>query len=61
MRYVASFLFHAEPVAILAFIRSVLYVGVLFGFNLSEEQIAGIVLVVETFFAIFTRSKVSPA
>lgn len=49
-----------EPVAIVAFIRSVLLCAVLFGLDLSNEQIAGVVLVVEAGAALFTRSRVTP-
>ena len=49
-----------EPVAIIAFIKAVLYLSVLFGFSLSPEQMAGIIVAVESALALLTRSQVSP-
>lgn len=49
-----------EPVAIAAAVRVVLVAAVAFGLDVSAEQIAALVLAVETVTALFVRSKVSP-
>ena len=53
-------LWNREPVAIVSFVKAVLYLVVLFGFDLTTEQIAGIILVVETGLALLQRSRVTP-
>lgn len=49
-----------EPVLVVALVEAVLGLAVVFGLNLSVEQVAAILLVVNTALAIFVRSKVSP-
>ena len=46
-----------EPALLTAFIRACLYALVLFGLDFSEEQIGGMILVVETGGALFIRAK----
>ena len=50
-----------EPVLILAFVAAVLNCAVLFGVDLSTEQTAAILAVVNTGLALFARHFVSPA
>jgi hypothetical protein len=45
-----------EPALVVGFVRACLYALALFGFDLSEEQIIGLVAVVETGGALFIRS-----
>lgn len=45
-----------EPALVVGFIRACLYAAALFGFDFSEEQIIGLVAVVETGGALFIRS-----
>lgn len=53
-------MFNAEPTAIIGFIRAVLYLGVLFGFDVSEAQMGGIIVVVESALVLWNRSEVVP-
>lgn len=51
-----------EPVAIAAAIRAVILAAVLFGLDMTQEQIAGTMLAVEAILALITRQAVtSPA
>lgn len=52
--------FNREPVAIAAAIRAVLYVAVLYGFNMSPEQMTAVVIAVESVLGLITRSQVTP-
>lgn len=49
-----------EPVAVAAAVRALLVCAVAFGAELTGEQIAGVILVVETFSAFLIRSLVTP-
>lgn len=49
-----------EPVAIAAAVRAVLAVAIGFGLSIDPEQLALIVVAVETVLALFVRSKVTP-
>lgn len=53
-------IFGREPAVIITFIRYLVYLGVLFGLDLTDEQMAGIFLVIEAGFVVWTREKVSP-
>lgn len=50
----------AEPVAIAALIRAIIVCAVAFGLQLTADQIAAVMVVVELAAAIITRSKVTP-
>lgn len=50
-----------EPVRFVAAIQATLAVAVLFGVELTAEQIAGIILAVAAWLALVTRSQVTPA
>lgn len=50
-----------EPALITSAVRAVLYCGVLFGLDLSVEQIAGVVLSLEAVLALVTRALSVPA
>lgn len=50
-----------EPALITSAVRALLYCAVLFGLALSTEQMAGVVLAVETVLAIITRATVTPS
>jgi hypothetical protein len=49
-----------EPVAVTAVITAGIACAAAFGFELSAEQVAGIVTVVAALSGLFARSKVSP-
>ena len=53
-------IFEKEPVAIAAAIRSVLFVAVLFGLAVDEDQLAAIALALELVLGLFVRQKVTP-
>lgn len=54
-------LLNAEPVAVAAAFRSVLWALVLVGvITLDEPQLAAIAIAIEAVLALFVRSKVSP-
>ncbi len=50
-----------EPALITSAVRAVLYCGVLFGLDLTVEQIAGVVLSLEAVLALVTRALSVPA
>ncbi len=50
-----------EPALITSAIRAVLYCAVLFGLDLTVEQIAGVLLAVEAVLALLTRAVVTPS
>lgn len=52
--------FQGEPVAVAAFVRAAILCAVLFGVDLSDGQVAGVLVAVEAGLAMFTRSKVTP-
>lgn len=52
-----SISFGFEPALLAGFVRACLYALSLFGFDLTEEQILGLVLVVEAGTALFVRSQ----
>lgn len=56
-----SQLFHAEPVAVLAFIRALIALAVVLGLGLPVGLDIALLAVIETGFALLTRSRVSPA
>ncbi len=49
-----------EPVAIGALFRACLLALMAFGFTITNEQMAAVMLVVELALALFTRAKVTP-
>jgi len=53
-------LLQREPVALAALFRAILLLAVSFGFDLSGEQIAAIMLVAELALGVDTRRKVTP-
>lgn len=53
-------LWHSEPAAIAGAIRVTLTAAVLFGLNLNDAQLVAVVLVIETWLTLLTRSKVTP-
>lgn len=53
-------LIQREPVAVAAALRVALLAGVSFGLNVSAEQVASLVIAVETILALLTRGAVSP-
>lgn len=52
--------FNREPVMIAAAIRAILYVAVLYGFDMSPDQMVAIVAAVESVLALITRQQVTP-
>lgn len=50
----------AEPVVVTMFVRAVILAVTAFGLQLSAEQVAAIMLVVEAGLALFTRKNVTP-
>lgn len=50
----------AEPTAIITAIRSLVMVGVLFGVTLTDAQVAGILLAVESVLTLVNRALVTP-
>lgn len=50
-----------EPVAILAVVRALVLAGMAFGLKVSVEQLAAVMLALETVLTLVTRSKVTPA
>jgi len=59
MTYLVN-LFNREPVRVMAFTRAVILCAVGFGLRVTPEQLALIMVVVEMFFAMFTRTQVEP-
>ncbi len=59
MTYLVN-LFNREPVRCAAFIRAVILCAVGFGVAWTPEQVALIMIMVEAFFAMITRSQVEP-
>lgn len=59
-RYSPRAIFDKEPVALAAFVKALLVVGVSFGLALTPEQIVGLVLVLELGFGLLTRGQVTP-
>jgi hypothetical protein len=53
-------MFGREPVAIFSAVRAIILCAVLFGLDWTEVQVAGVMLVVETLLALFTRQSVTP-
>lgn len=53
-------LWHTEPVAISAAIRSIVLLAVAFGLAWSPEQIAALMVAVEAVLALLVRRKVTP-
>ena len=53
--------FTREPVLVIAFVAAVLNAAVLFGLDLSTEQTAAVLVVVDAGLAILARSRVTPA
>lgn len=51
---------HVEPVAIAALIRSLILLLTAFGFHLTAEQIAAVMVFVECLLAVVIRQKVTP-
>ncbi len=49
-----------EPVAVAGTIQTVIALGILFGLDLSSDQVAGIMATVSAMLALIVRSKVSP-
>ena len=49
-----------EPVAIAALVRILTFVAMAFGVQLTPEQIAAVIVVVELVLALITRARVSP-
>jgi len=49
-----------EPVAVGALFRALLLALMAFGFTITNEQMAAVMLVVELALALFTRAKVTP-
>lgn len=49
-----------EPVRLAAAARTLLVAGVAFGLDVSAEQIAALVVAIETVSALFVRSRVEP-
>ncbi len=49
-----------EPVAVGALLRALLLALMAFGFTITNEQMAAVMLVVELALALFTRAKVTP-
>ena len=49
-----------EPVAIMATVRAALALAVGFGFDVSAEQIALVIVFIETILALYTRQQVTP-
>ena len=49
-----------EPVAIAGVVRAVLYLGTLFGLDLTPEQMGAIIVVGELILTPLIRSKVTP-
>ena len=54
------FVIKKEPVALGAVIRSAAVLLAVFGFELSVEQIAGLIVVGELVVGVFVRAKLSP-
>lgn len=54
-------LIRSEPVRFVAAIQTTLAVAVLFGLNLTPEQLAGLVVAVAAWLAFVTRKQVTPA
>lgn len=50
-----------EPVVILALVAAVLNCAILFGLDITDEQTAAIIVVVDALLALVARSKVTPA
>lgn len=48
----------AEPAILISAVRAVLVCAIGFGLNLTAEQVTGIVVVMESFFALVTRASV---
>jgi hypothetical protein len=59
--YAVSEILNKEPVAIAAALKTVLFVAVLFGLAINEQQLAGIAIALEVVLGLFVRSKVTPA
>jgi hypothetical protein len=59
-QYKQNPVFGREPVLWMAAIRSIVLLAVLFGFELSTEQITGLLISVEAILALITRSQVGP-
>ena len=53
-------IFTREPVLIIALVAATLNCAVLFGLELSTEQTAAVLVVVDAALAVFARSRVSP-
>lgn len=51
---------NCEPVAVSAAIRAVLACGMAFGLGWSAQQLASVMLAVESVFALFVRARVTP-
>ena len=49
-----------EPVAIAGVIRAAAYLGAIFGFDLTEQQILALIVVGELLFGVWVRARVSP-
>lgn len=49
-----------EPVLIVSAVKSLLQVGIAFGLELSAEQLSLIMVAIESSFAVFVRSQVTP-
>lgn len=54
-------LIKAEPVRFVGAVQATLAVAVLFGVDLTPEQLAGIVLAIAAWLGLVTRSQVTPA
>jgi short-subunit dehydrogenase involved in D-alanine esterification of teichoic acids len=53
-------LIRSEPVRFIAAIQATIALAVLFGLELSADQVAGIVIAVSSWLAFVTRNQVSP-
>lgn len=52
--------FNREPVMIAAAVRAVLYVAVLYGFEMTPDQMVAIIAAVESVLGLITRQQVTP-
>lgn len=55
-----SNLWGREPAMILALVQAIFAVAIAFGFELTEEQLAGLVALVAVLLGVITRTRVTP-